>query len=849
MRHTGKSPLFNNLRGRASSPPDQKPLDVAKARSRRRVRWLVLLALLCLPLLSNCAPFVDSAQPVGEPTLLVADTVGQTFVSRHDGLSGLDVALGPMAEAVTLTLRTGPRGEVVASAQAQPSQGEQWTRFTFPPLNQAHNRRFYLELSASGPVAVSPGPADAYREGALYVDGEAQEAQLSFRLVYDPLHVGWGLVLWVVGGLLPGLVILGLLLLPGAALLAWPQSPPERRQGGLWGQAVLAATLSLALLPLLMQAFKLLGLRLGPAAAWGLLFVSALALLAHLFLSRTRHQTDEEHSSRPRTPADWAWTVSALVIVGLVVGVRLLVLRSLEIPLWGDSVQHTTIVQLMLDQGGLFSSWQPYAPFQSFTIHYGFHAAAAFLAWLTGRGAPQAVLLSGQAWNILAVLALYPLTVRLAGSKRPARWAGLGAVLAAGLLSAMPMFYVNWGRYPQLAGLALLPGALVLLMQAVEDERWRLGSSLLAALALAGSFLAYYRLVFFYATLVAAWTLGGWLPRLGFHLRPWLAVAGRLATIGALAALLMLPRLLGLSGGYLGEAVKVTTAQGLESQAAQVLAGYREWQHISQYVPPGLLAVAGIGLLWSLVRRQWAVAAVGLWAIALVALNASQLLGLPGASMMTHFAVQISLYLPLSVLAGWLLADVAIRLDRGRLAWGLAALLVVLGLWGARDRLHTVNRYFEMVTQPDQAAMDWIADHTPPDAVFLVNGFSIYDGLSAVGSDAGWWLPLLAGRRNTMPPQYALFNERAEVPGYRESVVALVRQLEQQPLAVPESLAAVCDLGVTHLYVGQLQGQVGSPPPTPLFTAAELRASPDFELLYHQDRVWVFVLAQGVCAE
>jgi len=682
------------------------PLGAPQARPMRRAPWLVLLALLCLCLPSACAPVVDNAQPSGEPTLLVADTIGQTFVSRHDGLSGLDVALGPLSETVSLTLRAGPGGAVVASAQAQPSQGDPWTRFTFPPLNQAHNRRFYLELSAPGPVAVSPGPADAYREGALYIDGEPREAQLSFRLVYDPLYIGWGLVLWVAGGLLPALAILGLLILPGAALLVWLQPSGTRQRQDVGGQLILAATLSLALLPLLMQLFGLLGLRLGPPAVWVLLIVSALALLARLLLGRSRA---EAPASPPRPPADWAWIVSALIIVGLVVGVRLFVLRSLQMPLWGDSVQHTTIIQVMLDRGGLFSSWQPYAPFQSFTVHYGFHAAAAFLAWLTSLEAPRAVLLSGQIWNILAVLALYPLTVHLVGGERLARWAGLGGVLTAGLLSSMPMFYVNWGRYPQLAGLALLPGALVLLMQAVEDKRWRLGALLLAALALAGSFLAYYRLVFFYATFAAAWALGGLLPRLRLHPRPWLAVAGRLATIGALAAVLMLPRLLGLSGGYLGEAVKVTTAQGLGSQAAQVLAGYREWQHVGQYVPLGLLIVAALGLLWSLIRRRWAVAAVGLWATLLAAVNASQLLGLPGAGMMTHFAVQISLYLPLGVLAAWLLADVATHLGRGRLAWGLAALAIVLGLWGARDRLNTVNRRFEMVTQPDQAAMAWIS--------------------------------------------------------------------------------------------------------------------------------------------
>ena len=54
-----------------------------------------------------------------------------------------------------------------------------------------------------------------------------------------------------------------------------------------------------------------------------------------------------------------------------------------NVPLWGDSQQHSTIVQLILDHGGLFDDWAPYADIQSLTYHFGFHAFAASIAWLT----------------------------------------------------------------------------------------------------------------------------------------------------------------------------------------------------------------------------------------------------------------------------------------------------------------------------------------------------------------------------------------------------------------------------------------------------------------------------------
>jgi hypothetical protein len=45
------------------------------------------------------------------------------------------------------------------------------------------------------------------------------------------------------------------------------------------------------------------------------------------------------------------------------------------------------------------------------------------------------------------------------------------AVLAAGLLTPMPMYYVNRGRYTQLAGQVVLPAALWSAMEAVEAPR------------------------------------------------------------------------------------------------------------------------------------------------------------------------------------------------------------------------------------------------------------------------------------------------------------------------------------------------------------------------------------------
>jgi hypothetical protein len=202
------------------------------------------------------------------------------------------------------------------------------------------------------------------------------------------------------------------------------------------------------------------------------------------------------------------------------------------------------------------------------------------------------------------------------------------------------------------------------------------------------------------------------------------------------------------------------------------------------------------------------------------------------------------------LLLGWLAARLADALSGWRPAWAAPLGMLVLlaaGGWGAvQQRALAEPARFALVTRPDLRAMAWIRANTPPESRFLVQGFRIYGGNSAVGSDAGWWLPLLAGRQNSLPPQYALVNEVPDPPDYSRRVVELVAALEAAPLDTPAGLQAACREGVTHVYIGQGQGQVGAGAAA-LFTPAEFQANPAFSLRYRQDRVFIYALEPGAC--
>ena len=101
---------------------------------------------------------------------------------------------------------------------------------------------------------------------------------------------------------------------------------------------------------------------------------------------------------------------ATLVDAELLLGMRRLVgMKDLDL----DSA-----AQLLADHGGLFSSWQPYAPLKTFTYHFGYHADVAWLHWLSGTPTTHGVLIIGQLQSALVVPMTYLLARRTVGGER-----------------------------------------------------------------------------------------------------------------------------------------------------------------------------------------------------------------------------------------------------------------------------------------------------------------------------------------------------------------------------------------------------------------------------------------------
>lgn len=764
--------------------------------------------------------WVDPAHPpVDWQNTLAAragERLGQSFVSAHYGLMGVEVGLLPEGPArVKLSLFRGwkPQGEPLKTAVFDLSpQGPALYRLELEPEPSSHNRPYYLELEVlAGSVRAAAAPAGLLADGALSRDGRPDEsADLLLRLVYAPAGLFLGLfetallTLYWVG--LAGL----LLLIPGLGLLSlfkgWGRLTAE--------DLLLAWGAGLALYPLGLLWADLFGLKPG---IWLVVGLNALGL-GVLLAVRLRKKAPEV-LAEPEPPG----VLAALAGLGfLIFLVRMLAVRGLAGPQWGDSVHHALITELIRSKGGLFDDWGPYADLTSFSYHFGFHAFSAALSWVSGAEAPEAILVAGQLLNGLAVLGLYPLGRRLFNSA----WAGVLAVLLGGLLFPAPAYYVRWGRYTQLAGQVILPAALVLTLELMGAKGRRLGLLGAAGVLLGGLLVTHYRVALFYGAFALGLGLF-WAARRG--LKP---PALGLLPLGVLALGLTLPwwprvlagKLPQIAAGYLRPSVEV------ESNAFGPLLGYLPaWAWVLWAVSLGLGLwgrVEGAGLL-------------GLWVGLAFLLTNPDLLGLPGAGFVGNFTLLIAAYIPAALSLGWAGSALAERLKlKPALVLGL---VLGLGLLGAYRQLGIAEPgAHSMLTWTDLEALRWVRENTPPDSGFLINGFFAYGGTIVVGSDAGWWLPLLGGRRASVPPM-PYVSERPRDPEYVAKVNGLMALVLEKGPKDPEVMASLRAAGIEYVYIGQKRGRVNNPAGRTL-EPAELLASPAYEPVYHLNRAWVFKL-------
>jgi hypothetical protein len=858
--------------------------------TERRIEWakkcisiLTLLLICCSAAACVTLPDPESTQDYNRDRVgVIGDdqTLGQTFVSRRPRLNGIVLWLegepaGTAEGLLTINLYHAPGDpDPVWTQRASYSQfvGTGVLQLSLPPQPGPAGQSYYLTLATTGGTVRARGRSeDSYPHGQLYVDGQPVYADLAFRLSYD--YDLAAMLSDLAGALSQGWLALPLavtLLVPGWLLL--DLSGLRRRFDG-WEQITLSVSLSLAIVPICLLWTSILGLRLSRTTTLLVAGFLTAIVVTRFVTPRLSHVSSLRATLLPPRFTLHASSLALLAVFIFSLVLRLAMVRDLAAPAWVDSIHHATITRLIMEQGAIPSTYDPYIPIDATKYHAGFHAAAAVFQWLSGLELAEGLLLYGQALNALAVLAVYLLTTTLTRD----RTAGVTAALVAGVMTPMPAYYASWGRYTQLAGLLILPAVLALGRLVIEPEeggparrpvealrRWlaalrrpagaeplelqspteiqqpaavvgppirveRLRAGLLAALAVAGLFLVHYRVLGFMVCLLLAYGLSqlrfdqaglSWLARhnLGFV---------GLVSLGSI--LLTLP--------WLWPALRQFFLPVLQSTAGQTIAAFSDfsWRFLTTAWGLPALILAGLGVVWGILWFRRSLVALAVWAGLLMLLGNLGALGVPGGSMFNNTSVEIALFMPIAAAAGFFVSEVLALARwplprRVRLALDLLVVLggAVAAIGGAQKLLPILNPTTFLYRAADRPALQWVAENIPVQETILINPFSWGYGLFG-GNDGGFWITPLAGRRTLPPPVlYGVGNP---------DEVARINQISQQVLNSGGDANLVRDLmraqGIRYVYIGSRGGALST---------AALQSHPDFETLYNQDGVWVFRL-------
>jgi len=547
-------------------------------------------------------------------------------------------------------------------------------------------------------------------------------------------------------------------------------------------------------------------------------------------------------------------------VFALVVFNRLWMAHLYPFPAWSDSLHHTLLTQLTAQSGRLPLTLEPYAPIPLEMYHLGLYALAGPVQILAEVPAHMALLWTAQFFNALCIIGVFLALDALAGRK-----AALVGSLVVGLFSFQPAWYINWGRFTQAAGQAVLLVGWFVTYEAIRawtepstvstlkglplkveknnnpirawmgraaENPGALVLTLAAALLNAGIFELHFRVAGFYLPLLFLSTAWQILQAARARRARW-ALAG-IAAVGVLSVLLILPVALDGVQVYLRRSAATAAA-------AAARTGPRDLTYYSGSpgdifalgLQPWLLAWAALSAVILVLRRRgWGIGTL-LWVVLLWLEGHAYLLDIPALSFTNYGAILILYYLPAGLLIGLgaqeLLAWLP-RLDTPAFHHGALTVLLTGAVFASHIHSQTIDapRYF--VTPADLPAMDWINANTPPDALFAVNTY-FWMKDAAHGVDAGYWIPYFTGRQTTASVMLYPYGP----PEYREKILALSRaaaSLAEDPAA----LDTLCQMGVDYLYLGANRY------PTAALSAGAAAALPGARLVYDQDGVKIFRL-------
>ena len=419
----------------------------------------------------------------------------------------------------------------------------------------------------------------------------------------------------------------------------------------------------------------------------------------------------------------------------LLLTLRLAFVSKLALPPYNDSPVHYLVVLNLLDPASRPDAFYSFGNLLQQYYHFGVHSLTAWLALVSHENSPLLLAVLGQFF-----LSIFPFSVfALAGilaenglqdTRKSAAWA---AALVAAFGSWMPAYAANWGKYPTLASLAVLPVTLVYLFAGKAMARNR-AILILTALLVAGTFLLHSRTILLIALAMIGYFSTAFASRRLSNVPIISAGVGILLTASLIYGAWLHPNLAGYytSNWPLLVFLAILVPFACAAYPVQTLAT--------------LLVFAGMGLPPS------------------VQVPFSQ--SNPPVVLLDRAFVQIALVLPIAMLAGFGIAGIGRRLAPQRRLRSLP--IILLGLL-IMVQMPPIKAFYpddccSYVTDDDLRALEWLKLHVPPQGLVVIAGIPSKHRM--LETDAGVWVYPMTGADTAKRS----FNSSLSDPAFLNSV-------------------------------------------------------------------------------
>ncbi len=509
------------------------------------------------------------------------------------------------------------------------------------------------------------------------------------------------------------------------------------------------------------------------------------------------------------------YRISLWIFIFLTFMIRIWIVRFEVAGLGSDSYHHTLFAQMIRDNGMIPMNMGSNYPVITFTYHFGFHAIVAFLGWISGLPTRLLVLILGYILLAICSLAVGFSTERITGSKI----AGFAATICVACFFIFPSYMLMWGRYTQLTGLTLISIFLIPFWSWINNDYSKSGIIELGILA-AGTGLTHYRMVAFLVIGVLVIVV---FQLLGKETSNWKkGIKGGILLFFTSLSFLV-PWFI-----HLWQSFQVGYPVEASLPASAFFSIDRLGQEALNY-PLNLAALilVGISILLGILHKDKIIIAITLWC--LIALLPSR-----NIQLLDTVSVLISLGIPLAILVGVAISKFCDFITSSKfspfikniIAPVLVGALGISGIIGTLTYPTTLDSYLKA---SDLKAFEFINEDIPMDAKFMINIYRFnFSDILMVGSDGGYWIPLLTGRETVVPPM-VFTNERVSDPIFVENLRMLGKL--NGDLTSPESLDMLSYQGITHVYIGERGGPINP---------VDLLSSPYFKLVYESNSVYIF---------